>query len=136
MHIMRFHGIALHRLKSARPHMQRYEIRVHTGICELLQNCGRKVQPRSRRGHTALLSGIYGLVAFNVRIFGSVARGEAGPESDIDFLVEMEPGRTLLDHAGLWIDLQELLGCEVDVVVEPGLKPRIKDRVMRDAVAL
>ena len=49
--------------------------------------------------------------ARNVRIFGSVVRGENDPDSDIDFLVDLEPGRTLLDHAGLILNLQDLLGC-------------------------
>jgi predicted nucleotidyltransferase len=74
--------------------------------------------------------------ARNVRLFGSVARGEADEQSDVDFLVEMEPGRTLLDMGGLVMDLRELLGREVDVITEQALKPRIRDRVMREAVAL
>ena len=72
----------------------------------------------------------------NVRIFGSVARGEADEQSDIDLIVEFEPGRSLLDHAALWLDLQELLGCEVDVVSERGIKARIRDRVLQEAVPL
>jgi uncharacterized protein len=74
--------------------------------------------------------------AHNVRIFGSVARGEAGPESDVDFLVEMESGRSLFDLAGLLHDLKEFLNCEVDVVTEKGLRPRIKERVLEEAVPL
>ena len=74
--------------------------------------------------------------ARNVRVFGSAARGEADEKSDLDFLVEMEPGRSLLDLGGLLMDLRDLLGCEVDVITEPGLKPRIRDRVLREAVAL
>ncbi len=74
--------------------------------------------------------------ARNVRVFGSAARGEADEKSDLDFLVEMEPGRSLLDLGGLLMDLRDLLGCEVDVITERGLKPRIRDRVLREAVAL
>lgn len=74
--------------------------------------------------------------ARNVRLFGSVARGEADEMSDIDLLVEFEAGRSLLDHAGLWLELQDLLGCKVDVVSERGIKPRIKERVLREAVPL
>lgn len=74
--------------------------------------------------------------ARNIRVFGSVARGEADEESDIDFLVDMEPGRSLLDMGGLLMDLRELLGCEVDVVTVRALKPRIRDRVLREAIAL
>lgn len=74
--------------------------------------------------------------ALNVRVFGSVARGEADETSDIDLLVSFQPGRSLLDHAGLWLALQELLGCKVDVVSEGGLKPRVRDRVLKEAVPL
>ena len=74
--------------------------------------------------------------AQNVRVFGSVARHEADTQSDIDFLVDMEPGRNLLDLGGLLMDLRELLGREVDIVTERGLKPRIRERVLQEAVAL
>ena len=74
--------------------------------------------------------------AFNLRIFGSLARGEEDATSDIDFLVDMEPGRTLFDLGGLQIDLQELLGRQVDVVTVRGLRSRIRDRVLREAVPL
>ncbi len=74
--------------------------------------------------------------AYNVRIFGSVARGEADAASDIDLLVDMEAGRSLLDLGGLLVDLQTLLGCQVDVVTEQGLRERIRDRVLKEAVAL
>jgi hypothetical protein len=74
--------------------------------------------------------------ARNVRLFGSVARGEADTESDVDVLVDMEPGRSLLDMGGLLMDLQELLGCRVDVVSERGLRERIRQRVLKEAVAL
>lgn len=72
----------------------------------------------------------------NVRVFGSVARGEADETSDIDFLVELEPGRTLFDLGGLLMDLRDLLGREVDVVTDHGLKTRIRPRVLQEAVAL
>ena len=74
--------------------------------------------------------------AHNVRVFGSVARGEAGEQSDIDLIVEFEPGRSLLDHAALWLELQELLGCEVDVVSARGIKPDIRQRVLEEAIPL
>lgn len=74
--------------------------------------------------------------ARNVRIFGSVVRGEAVEESDIDLLVDMEPGRSLFDLGGLLMDLQELLGRNVDVVTEKGLRPRLRERVLREAVPL
>lgn len=74
--------------------------------------------------------------AQNVRIFGSTARGEAEEDSDIDVLVDLEAGRSLLDLGGLLMDLQELLGRKVDVVTEKGLRTRIRDRVLREAVPL
>jgi len=72
--------------------------------------------------------------AYNVRVFGSVARGEAQLDSDIDFLVEMEPDRSLLDLGGLLMDLQVLLGNDVDVVTEKGLRERIRKRVLAEAI--
>ena len=74
--------------------------------------------------------------ACKVRIFGSVVRGEADEGSDIDFLVEMEPGRSLLDLGGLQYELERLLGRGVDVVTERGLRARIRERVLHEAVAL
>ncbi len=74
--------------------------------------------------------------ARNVRVFGSVARGEADERSDIDFLVEMERGRSLFDLGGLLVDLQDLLGQEVDVITVGGLRERMRDRVLREAVSL
>ncbi|MBW4634153.1 MAG: nucleotidyltransferase family protein [Iphinoe sp. HA4291-MV1] len=74
--------------------------------------------------------------AYNVRIFGSVARREADADSDVDFLVEMEPGRSLFDLGGLLMELQELLDRDVDVVTEKGLRQRIRERVLREAVPL
>ena len=89
---------------------------------------------REKREEIFRLAEVHG--ASNIRIFGSVARGEDGPESDIDFLVDLEAGRSLLDHAGLMLDLEELLECKVDVATERGLKPRIKDRVLKEAMPL
>jgi len=74
--------------------------------------------------------------AINVRVFGSVARGEARPDSDVDFLVDLESGRSLFDLGGLLTDLQNLLGCKVDVVTERGLRARVRERVKREAVPL
>lgn len=67
----------------------------------------------------------------NVRVFGSVARGEAGEHSDLDFIVQLEPGGNLLQY-----ELEQLLGCRVDVVTERGLKARIRERVLREAVPM
>lgn len=84
------------------------------------------------RGQILALAARHG--ARNVRVFGSVARGEADAASDIDFLVDFEPGRSLLDLAALLVDLEDLLGHRVEVVTEPGLKARIRQRVLAEAV--
>ena len=74
--------------------------------------------------------------ASNVRVFGSVARGDADRQSDVDFLVEMASGRSLMDLGGLLTDLEELLGRRVDVVTEAGLRGRIRERVLQEALPL
>ena len=71
--------------------------------------------------------------AHNIRIFGSAARGDARADSDIDFLVEMEPGRSLLDLGGLWSDLNDLLGRKVDVVTEEGIYWLLRRRILKEA---
>ena len=74
--------------------------------------------------------------ASNVRIFGSVARGNADEQSDLDLLVDMEPGRSLFDLGGLSADLEELLGCPVDVVTEKGLRDSIRSDVLQETIPL
>jgi predicted nucleotidyltransferase len=74
--------------------------------------------------------------AYNVRIFGSIARGEADKNSDLDVLVELEPERSLFDLGGMLMDLEHLLGCKVDVVTVKGLRKRIRERVLKEAVPL
>lgn len=74
--------------------------------------------------------------ARDIRVFGSLARGEAGPESDVDLLVKLDPGVTLLKHAALVRELEALLGRKVDVVSERGLRPRVREQVLRGAVPL
>ena len=91
-------------------------------------------QVQSRREDILRLAARRG--ARNVRSFGSVARNEAGPDSDVDFLVDLEPGRSLLDLGGLLVHLQKLMGCKVDVVTETGLRPRLRPRVLREAQPL
>jgi predicted nucleotidyltransferase len=71
-----------------------------------------------------------------VRVFGSVARGENTEDSDVDLLIKPQQGCSLFDLGGLLEDLQELLGCRVDLVTEDGLKPRLRDRVLKEAVRL
>ena len=74
--------------------------------------------------------------AYNLRVFGSVARGEAREDSDVDFLVDMETGRNLLDRIGLKQDLEELLQREVDVAKPSNLHELIRDKVLQEAVML
>ena len=74
--------------------------------------------------------------ARRVRVFGSVARGTADEQSDIDFLIDLAPGRSLMDLGGILYELRHLLGVEVDVVTEKGLRPRIRERVLSEAVEL
>ncbi|MEA4907806.1 MAG: nucleotidyltransferase family protein [Chloroflexi bacterium] len=89
---------------------------------------------RQKRGQILKIAAQYG--AYNVRVFGSVARGTADETSDIDLIVKLEPGRSLMDLGGLLIDLQELLGVEIDVVTENGLRARIREQVLHEAVPL
>jgi uncharacterized protein len=71
--------------------------------------------------------------AHSVRVFGSVARGDSGPESDVDLLVKMEEGRSLLDLSALVLDLKDLLGAKVDVVSEDGLYWLLRRRILKEA---
>jgi len=74
--------------------------------------------------------------AGEVRVFGSVARDEATEDSDVDLLIKPRRGCSLFDLGGLLEDLQELLGCRVDLVTEDGLKPRLRERVLKEAIPL
>lgn len=74
--------------------------------------------------------------AYSLRVFGSVARGEANEKSDLDLLVAWEPGRSLMDHAGLVQDLQELLGIKVHIGTEKSLHWYVRDRILREATPL
>jgi hypothetical protein len=89
---------------------------------------------RDRREEILRLAEAHG--ALHVRVFGSVARGQAGEGSDIDLLVEMAPDRSLLDRIGLMNDLEELLGGSVDVVNERALHEAVRDEVLAEAVEL
>jgi len=89
---------------------------------------------KEKREEILGLCATYG--ARNPRVFGSVVRGEADARSDVDLLVEMEPGRSLFDLGGLQYELERLLGRPVDIVTERGLKARIRDRVLQGAVPL
>jgi len=74
--------------------------------------------------------------AYNVRVFGSVARGEADPESDVDLLVDVGPEHSSFFPGGLLADLEDLLGCQVDVLTEDALHWYIRDRVVKEAIPL
>ncbi|MCD4844485.1 MAG: nucleotidyltransferase family protein [Methanosarcinales archaeon] len=89
---------------------------------------------KNKRKDILRIAARYG--ARNVRIFGSIVRGEATIDSDVDFLVDMEPGRSLFDLGGMLMDLQDLLACKVDVVTEKGLRARIRDSVLKEAIQL
>ncbi len=86
----------------------------------------------ARREEVLRVAALHG--ARNVRIFGSVARGEDRPDSDIDILVELDSGRSLLDLVALKQDLEDLLGREIDVLTEPALSPYLRDAVLKEAV--
>ncbi len=87
-----------------------------------------------KREEILLIAKGYG--ADNVRIFGSLARGDYGPESDVDLLVDLEPGRNLFDLGGFLYEVRELLGIPVDVVTEKGLRDHVKSNVLKEAVPL
>jgi uncharacterized protein len=89
-----------------------------------------------RRRRAEILAAASARGASRVRVFGSVARGDASASSDVDFLVDLDEGRTLFDLGGLLMDLRDLLDCEVDVVTEGALRPRVAERVLADAVEL
>lgn len=74
--------------------------------------------------------------AYNLRVFGSVARGDDSLTSDVDMLIDLEPGRSLLDHIALKQDLEDLLGRPVDVVTEPSLHWFIRDKIIHEAKLL
>ncbi len=99
---------------------------------KLRMNIGAQLQ--EKREQILAAAAKYG--AYNVRVFGSVARDEADSDSDVDFLVDMEAERSLLDLGGLLMELQNLLNCPVDVVTEKGLRQRIRERVLAEAIPL
>jgi hypothetical protein len=89
---------------------------------------------RTKRDEILRVAARYG--ARNVRVFGSTARGDAAAGSDIDFLVDLDPGRTLMDLGGLLIALQELLEARVDVATEAMLRPKARQGALADAIPL
>jgi len=89
---------------------------------------------RAQREAILAITRRYG--ARNLRVFGSVVRADARAASDVDLLVELEPGRSVMDLGGLLMDLQDHLHCKVDVMTPVMLKPRIRERVLREATPL
>lgn len=87
---------------------------------------------RARRNEILAIAARYGV--FNIRVFGSVARGDTSDGSDVDFLVDIEKGRSLFDLGGFYADLEELLGCEIDVGTQ--VKPRLREQIEAELVAL
>jgi hypothetical protein len=88
----------------------------------------------SRKGKILAIAARTG--AEDVRIFGSVAAGTAGPRSDLDVLIRLAPKRTLLDIVAFKQDLEEILGCEVHVVTERSISPYMRESVLNEAVRL
>jgi uncharacterized protein len=89
---------------------------------------------REKREHIMRIATKHG--AKNVRVFGSVARGESSETSDVDFLIDLEPGRSLFDLVAFLQDLEELLGKKVDVVTEDSIYWLLKRRIVKEAVPL
>jgi predicted nucleotidyltransferase len=87
---------------------------------------------RARRDEILEIARRHGV--FDIRVYGSVARGDAGEGSDVDFLVDIEKGRSLFDLGGFYADLQDLLGCEINVGMQ--IKPRLREQVEAEAVPL
>jgi len=110
-----------------------------TAFAESRRGPGRPAGPmtlrqlRKRRSRLLAIANSRG--ARSIKVFGSVARGEAGPESDVDFLVEMNPDRSAIDVSGLWLDLEEELGRKVDLV-EAGSAASPIPEISNEAVAL
>jgi len=89
---------------------------------------------RQHRRQILALAAKYGV--YNVRVFGSVARGDATPDSDVDLLVCFHEGASLFELSGFWQDLQEMLGYEINILSEGGLKPRFRKRIESDLIPL
>ena len=116
-------------LKNSRP------VAVISGVRpEPASRGGARAEVQRKQGLIRTLAGAHG--AHTVRLFGSAARGEERPDSELDFLVELEPGRNLLDLIGLENDLADALGRKVEVVTARSVKPRVLKSALRDAIII
>jgi predicted nucleotidyltransferase len=108
----------------------------HVKMEKLIQRLAMRTldEVRSYRKAILQLAKKYGIR--RVRVFGSVVRQETTAESDVDILVDFEPGRSLLDQVGFEQDLQALLGCKVEVLAEGGISPHLESRILQEAVPL
>ncbi len=122
------------KVRAAETGSKEYEV-IEAALRTYLARDGVPSLEALRRRRTELLDIAATHGARNVRVFGSVARGEARADSDVDFLVELEPGRSLIDLSGLILDLGEALGRVVDVV-EISKPSRAADRITHEAVPL
>lgn len=89
---------------------------------------------KSKREDILRIAAKYGVQ--DIRVFGSVARGQSSADSDLDVLVKLKPGYSLLDIIAIKQDMEDLLGCEVDVVTEAAISPYIRETVLKEAVSL
>ncbi len=101
------------------------QVKHRLGIAEIIGDKRAQIQELAQK---------YG--ADNVRVFGSVARGEATSDSDVDLLVSFPPDRSIFDLVGLWLDLTDLLGREVDLSTDDSLKDYVRPYAMKDAIPL
>lgn len=144
------------RARTSQPAVNRYEQGVAVPslptLERILEACGRRLTVTAlpvpatplpgplghlvRRRRAALLQAARGRGARTISVFGSVARGDDEPGSDVDLLVELEPGRTLLDLAGLRREAEGILGVAVDVATPEMLKERVRERVLAEAAPL
>lgn len=122
------------KIRAAETGRKEYEI-VEAALGAYLRSNAAPTLDGLRRQRDRLLAIARAHGARTVRVFGSAARGDARIDSDVDFLVELEPGRSLLDLSGLILDLQEALGRDVDVI-EISKPSRVADRILREAVPL
>jgi predicted nucleotidyltransferase len=119
-----------------RRHARRRALKDNLSVRKWQNGVGMTLQKLRQSGRETILATAARYGAMNVRVFGSVARADAGDLSDLDLLVDMDRGRSLMDLGGLLMDLEAELNIHVDVTTERMLRPEIRDRVLADAVPL